>query len=351
MKILIYTPRQQTRTQGNYVTAERWARLLGDTGHHVRIVNGGDADELTGMQQWDILIALHATKSSQMIERWITASQRNQHRPVIVVITGTDLNVDLARSNEGTTDYRHAKQSLDAANQIVLLEPASLQLLAQLEHRYEEKTVVILQSAQPQRTDAGGVDLDPQWSMLFGDSSKFKVAVVGHLRKIKDPFAAAEAADLLPKTSSVHVLHWGAALKPDIKQRAETESKNNRRYDWLGSVSHRQSLILLQRCDVMVLSSFEEGGPAVLSEAIVNSVPIIAHEITATRGLLGESYLGFYQNANRQQLANLIHKSEQYPEFLAQLKRHNAELKDLFSESRELEKLQALVEGVVADRQ
>ena len=93
----------------------------------------------------------------------------------------------------------------------------------------------------------------------------------------------------------------------------------------------------------MVLSSHFEGGPAVLSEAIVNDVPIIAHEITATRGLLGDEYPGFYRDADRQQLADLIFKAEQDRAFLELLSSYGEGLKERFSESNEKKAIENLV--------
>jgi len=72
----------------------------------------------------------------------------------------------------------------------------------------------------------------------------------------------------------------------------------------------------------MVLSSHFEGGPAVLSEAVLSDVPIIAHEITATRGLLG---------------------AEQDPSFLKLLSDRGDGLKEYFAESTESKAIEKLV--------
>ena len=80
-----------------------------------------------------------------------------------------------------------------------------------------------------------------------------------------------------------------------------------------------------------------------LSEAIVCDVPIIAHEITATRGLLGDDYPGFYRNADRQQLADLMFKAEQDPSFLKLLSDCGDGLKGYFAESTESKAIEKLI--------
>ena len=80
-----------------------------------------------------------------------------------------------------------------------------------------------------------------------------------------------------------------------------------------------------------------------LSEAVLSDVPIIAHEITATCGLLGEDYPGFYRNADRQQLADLMLKAEQDPSFLKLLSDRGDGLKEYFAESTESKAIENLI--------
>jgi glycosyltransferase involved in cell wall biosynthesis len=335
MQILIATPKQKYKTQGNHVTAFRWARLIEEAGHDVKIKAVPTFDEVVQADP-DVLIALHATHNASTIVR---AAKLFPQLATVVIMTGTDLNIDLAK-DPSDTRFRQAFDSLESATRIVLLEPASLELLRKVDPRFADKAVVIPQSASaacPSKDEIGAL---PD---VFLDSRTFKVAVVGHLRAVKDPLAAAEAARLLPDESRVQVIQWGAALEETFAEAAKREMKRNQRYDWIGPVGHQQSQLQLQQCDVMVLSSLFEGGPAVLSEAIVHDVPIIANEITATRGLLGDDYPGFYRNADRQQLADLILKAEQDPSFLKLLSQRCSGLKKRFSECAESEAIENLI--------
>ena len=335
MQILIATPKQQNKTQGNQITAFRWARLLEELGHGVAIACEPDPDEISKANP-DVLIALHATRNSRTIVR---AAKRFPQIATVVIMTGTDLNVDLAK-DPSNAKFRQAFESLEKATHIVLLEPASLEQLRKVDARFADKAVVIAQSASTVNPSEGEINALPD---AFGIADTFKVAVVGHLRAVKDPLAAAEAARLLPDQSRVHVIQWGAALDESLAEEANRETEKNRRYDWIGPVGHQQSLTQLQQCDVMVLSSHFEGGPAVLSESIVNDVPIIAHKIVATCGLLGDDYPGFYRNADRQELADLMFKAEQDSDFLKLLSDRGDNLKERFSESTESKAIENLI--------
>jgi len=305
-----------------------------ECGHRVTVTSEPEPDEIAKAGP-DVLVALHATHNASTIVR---SAKQFPKVAIVVIMTGTDLNIDLA--DPAGPRFRQAFDALESATRIVLLEPAALELLLKVDSRFADKAVVIPQSASAVRATADEINALPD-ALLARDT--FKVAVVGHLRDVKDPLAAAEAARLLPDESRVHVIQWGAALEETFAEQAARETNENGRYDWIGPVSHQQSVQQLQQCDVMVLSSHFEGGPAVLSEAILSDVPIIAHEITATRGLLGDDYPGFYRNADRQQLADLMFKAEQDPDFLKLLSDLGEGLKDRFAESTERDAIQSLI--------
>jgi hypothetical protein len=71
---------------GNKMTALRWARILRKLGHKVGV------DQFYDGGRWDLLIALHARRSHASIENFC---QLHPERPLIVVLTGTDLYRDI----------------------------------------------------------------------------------------------------------------------------------------------------------------------------------------------------------------------------------------------------------------
>jgi len=164
----------------------------------------------------------------------------------------------------------------------------------------------------------------------------FEVAVIGHLREVKDPFRAAEAARLLPATSRLQVTHVGAADAPEWTAKAIAEMETNPRYVWRGEVSGTQVWRLLGRVQAMVLSSLSEGGANVISEAAVARVPVLASDIDGSVGLLGRDYPGYFPVGDTAALASLLHRIETDQKFLARLRRAIAARGGLFTRKREI---------------
>lgn len=217
MRICIVYPATGGAGAGNRITALRWARLLRELGHRVRSLpdrHDGGAD---------LLVALHARRSEPAAAAF---RERHPDRPVVVALTGTDLYRDLPRS-------RAARRSLALADRLVVLQRRALLRLPAPARR---KARVIHQSVRI-----------PNARAAARPPRVFEVAVVGHLRPVKDPFRVAYAVRDLPSDSRVRVTHVGAALGPELARRARAEMRRNRRYRWIGERSHPATLRLLAR--------------------------------------------------------------------------------------------------------
>ena len=70
------------------------------------------------------------------------------------------------------------------------------------------------------------------------------------------------------------------------------------RYLWVGERPRGQARRLLARSRLLVLSSRMEGGANVVSEALVEHVPVLASRIPGSVGLLGARYPGFLRNVS-----------------------------------------------------
>jgi putative glycosyltransferase (TIGR04348 family) len=288
MEILIVTPASRGTTKGNRITAERWASFIRQTGHRVQI------DQAFSGQKADLLIGLHAIKSSASIRRF---HAQRPSAPIIVVLTGTDLYRPIQSSIVGL-------QSLEFADRIVILQPDGLRYLPE---RFHSKVQVVIQSAEaPDRA-------------VKKSETVFEIIVIGHLRAVKDPFRAAVAARHLPHESTIRVIHLGAALTTQMKQRAEALTASNHRYQWLGAVSHVEATRRLAAGRLMVISSKSEGGAGVVSESLAANVPILASRVSGNIGLLGEHYPGLFVYRATRELADLMYRAETDPRFYRRL--------------------------------
>jgi putative glycosyltransferase (TIGR04348 family) len=297
---------------GNQVTARRWARRLRELGHRVTI-----QPEYDGRPS-DLLLALHARKSFPSLERF---RRERPGRPVVLVLTGTDLYGDIRISAE-------ARRSLEAADRLVLLQPAGLD---ELPDSLRAKARVVHQSATcPKGRFASRKDV-------------FEVVVLGHLRPVKDPLRAAAAARLLPVGSRLRVLHAGAALTPEAGREARREEGTNPRYRWLGPLPRWRALRLLARARALVLTSRTEGGANVVSEALACSVPVLCSRIPGSVGILGRDYPGYFEVGDTKGLAALLARAEENAAFLADLRRRGRSLAPLVSPVREREAWRRLI--------
>lgn len=307
MRIELITPAAEARSRkGNWVTAERWARILRRLSHRLVI------RQAYGGEDCDLLLALHARKSFGSIERFRRAWP---DRPLILTLTGTDLYRDVRSSDD-------ARRALRWADRLILLQPEGL---AELAPALRRKARVILQSATPTR------------ARIVKARRTFDVCVVGHLRPVKDPFRTAWAGRLLPPSSRIRILHAGGALSPAMAEQAEAEMAANRRYRWLGSLPRWRVRQLLARSRAMVLSSEMEGGANVISEAVVAGLPVISSRIAGSIGLLGRDHPGYFEVGDTEALASLLSKCETDAELRLQLTERSRSLAPLFDPAREAE--------------
>lgn len=313
MRIFMACPAPPGSRKGNRVTAERWAAMLRSLGHRLTI--GTDYDGSPA----DVLVALHARKSFGAVRAFRQARPEGR---VVVALTGTDLYRDIRTS-------ARAKKSLAWGDRLVVLQPCGAE---ELPKSYRAKTRVIFQSAEP-------IPRPPQ-----PREDIFEVAVLGHLRHEKDPLRTALALRLLPAESRVRVLHAGEALSVGWARRAGAAAARDPRYRWLGEIPRARAQRLLARARLLVLTSRMEGGANVISEAVVNGVPVIASRISGSIGLLGADYPGYFPVGDTEALAKLLQRAETDASFYHRLQTACERLRPQFTPEREREGWRKLLE-------
>lgn len=309
--IEIVTPAPQGSLHGNRITALRWQNFLEKLGYLALV-----SESLSG-EDAAMLIALHAYRSYSSI---MAFHERHPDRPIILILTGTDLYRDMAVHGE-------VLRSMEVADQLVVLQPSALDFIpAHLRH----KAQVIYQSVR--------VDISKKVP-----SVDFRVIVIGHLREEKDPFCIARSIPLIPPDSQISVLHLGMAMNQQMEAAATGYSDTLERYQWIGELIHEDALQMLSESRLMVISSRMEGGAHVVSEAIALGIPVIASDIPGNRGLLGDDYLGYYPVGNETALARLLYRAEKMPDFYSVLKKQLDLRRGLVSPDREMQSIQELI--------
>ena len=268
------------------------------------------------------MVAVHAWRSAHAVERF---KAKYPERPVVVQLSGTDI-YDYIK-----TDPEPTLRTMALADRLVALNDLACRVVPK---RLRARLCVIHQSAtrfarRPSRRTV-------------------VVSVIGHLRDVKDPLRAAEAARLLPAQSRVRIEQVGRAYTSEWAERACAEMATNPRYIWRDDVSAAAVRRLLSQSHAMVISSRSEGGANVISEAAVAGVPILASRMDGNMGLLGQDYPGYFKVGDTEGLARLLQRVEADPSFVADLGKAVRRRSPLFRPARETAAWRRLLAGLVS---
>jgi putative glycosyltransferase (TIGR04348 family) len=296
-RICLVTPALASSNNGNWHTASRWARGLSPD-YRVTLV------QRYGGEDADLLIALHARRSADSIAAWAAATPR---RPLIVVLTGTDLYRDIAVDAS-------AQRSLQLADRLVVLNELGAAVVPEAERH---KVRVCLQSAPARRA-------------LARSTRRLRAVMVGHLRAEKAPETFMAAAEALADRRDIVLDHIGAGLDPALGRSATALAAR---------------LPHIQRAHVLVQASRMEGGAHTVIEAVTSGTPVLASRIDGNLGLLGADYAGCFEVGDALGLAALLRRCRDDPAMLALLRRQCDARAALFDPARE----RATVRGLVAE--
>ncbi len=308
--VCLVTPALASANNGNWQTAQRWRRMLA-ADYEVRLTQAWDGAPA------DLMLALHARRSAASIAAW---SARSGGRPLVVVLTGTDLYRDLA------TDPA-AQRSLALADRLIVLhEGAPADLPA--EHR--AKCVVCFQSTGARRA-------------LTKTDRHLRALMVGHLRPEKDPQTYFAAARKLLHRDDILLDHIGAPLDVALGRQARALMCELPHYRWLGAMPYEAVLRRIQRAHVLVHPSAMEGGAHVVMEAVRSGTPVLASQISGNVGMLGAGYRGYFAPGDASGLAIALQRLRGDGAMLQALRRQCELRAPLFDPARERATLKSLI--------
>ena len=302
---VIVSPAMRDSNNGNWHTAHRWAQFLSD---HCDIALmpqwPGPNDASSVRVEPQCMVALHARRSAPSIHAWAAACP---DKPLIVVLTGTDLYRDIHLDAD-------ARQSLALATHLVVLQDAGLQALPE---PWRSKARVIYQSA-------------PQLVPAVKTKRFFRAVMVGHLRAEKDPLTFMRAAGhaLAP---NIRFDQIGLALEPSMAAAAHARAVQTPGYRWLGGLPRAATRQHIKRAHVLVNCSLMEGGAHVILEAVQSGTPVLASRIDGNVGMLGADYAGYFEVGHDAQLAALVQRCAAEPAFLEHLQSQCAQRAPLFA--------------------
>jgi putative glycosyltransferase (TIGR04348 family) len=294
--IVLVSPGLPDARNGNWQTAHRWASMLSPS-FDVILADQWPNTATKPVEQAHLLdppsssektapvamLALHAYKSSTAIEAW---SSIYPNRPLIVVLTGTDLYRDIKKQPQ-------AQASIERADYLVVLQEEGPKALPV---HLRSKCRVIFQSCSSFKT-------------LAKTTTHLKAVMVGHLRDEKWPQTLFEAASQLSsECDRIYIDHIGRALDSTLGQQALSTASQCSNYRWLGSLSHRATRHRIQHAHVLIHTSRMEGGAHAVMEAVRSGTPVLASKIDGNLGMLGLDYLGYFEPGDSRALCLLLQR-------------------------------------------
>lgn len=295
MRILIVVP-EQPRTTGNWVTALRHRQGLESLGHTVRLVEtGGDVAVLeleTAGFAPDLVHLLHAYRAGRP---WL-ASRYSDKIPIVVSLTGTDLNHGLDSAEQGP----QIRALLAKAGAVIIQNRLTAESFA-VTHPFLSKRLFYVAPAvtlgndpYPLRERPG----IPSASTLFLHPAGIRPVKANlELLELFTPVAAAAPFCTLLFCGSILDRDYGRCFLEALETRPWAH--------YLGEVPAASMAAVMRSADVILNHSVSEGLPNTLLEAVALGRPILARDIPGNRaafspgrnGLLYDSVDDFVRKA------------------------------------------------------
>lgn len=312
---------------GNRVTALRWAKFLRVAGAHVQIISPTQVQAYHGPAV-NVVVFLHARRCAP-IQRILCGQPTHvlAQAKWVNALTGTDIYGGWPDADEQVWSLQH----------IAAIIALQTDMHARLPPRLQARTHVIMQSAV----------VAPAYSR--DDAHGLRVLVSGHLRREKDPFAGVQAMHEKLPNAAIQLRHCGGEIEAGMVQQALRWQQCESRYHYLGELPRAQALEELRRADLLINASLQEGGPAVVTEAIVAGVPVLASAIPAHIALLGNDYAGLFTVSDRSALAQLLHRAQTEMDFRQRLRQQLQARAPLFAPAHEAQLFIQLMQSLLND--
>ncbi len=291
MRILICSPEYNPAT-GNWITATRYQRGLQSCGHDVHLCHLDSAatslERVTAEYKPDLLLLIHAFRAGRQWLNSPLACTTQPHLPVIVLLSGTDIN-------EGLYDPLQApiiERVLTQADALLIQNHLEAEFLRQhYPHwaaRLHEISPGIEMGMEPYLLRQSH-PLNPEALLFLCPASIRPVKGVLELLELFDSVAG--------ELPAWEVLFCGPELDGRYGYSFLAAIDTRTWAHYLGVLPPTSMGAILQQVDVVVNNSVSEGISNALIEAAVIGCPILAHDIPGNRPVVEHGVNGLlFQN-------------------------------------------------------
>lgn len=299
MRIALATPVAFPSTQGNAVTVERLSRGLRARGVEVDVLDlsrvaAGEVEARLAALHPEAVHAFHAFRGAPAVR----AYARVRGIPLAVSLTGTDVNIDLVHEDRRAD----TTASIREARALVVFHESIRAKVAREVPEAASRIEIIPQSVV--LDDPPG---DPP-GLPARVSGEVRLLLPAGIRRVKNVRFPLAPLGRLARRHPIRFLVAGPIIEADEGARFLRALDGVGWATYLGEVPHERMAALLDRVDVVVNTSFSEGGMAnSVLEAMSRGRAVLASDIEGNRsviepevdGLLFADAAGFERQAER----------------------------------------------------
>jgi len=287
-RVAVLTPFASPSVRGNAITVDRITRGLRERGVELRlwdlsVVPEGAVEHQVAQYGPAVIHAFHAFRTGPTALRLA----RRAGVPLLVTVTGTDVNEDLFEDDAAPI----VRRVLEGAGAVSVFDESMADLIVEALPATAARLVVIPQSAVFEVPAAGHWPPIAALQRLPGPIVLFPAGI----RKVKRPaFPLGPLESLLARYPTLELVYVGpiidAAEGEALRQLLDA-------YPWaryLGAVPHDRMPALLELADVVLNCSLSEGGMAnSVLEALALGRAVLAADIAGNRSLVEDGITGF----------------------------------------------------------
>ena len=286
-RVALLTPFASPSVRGNAITVGRIARGLQERGVELAVwdlsvISERAADKAVQVYRPSVVHAFHAFR----VGPFALGLARRMELPLVVTLTGTDVNHDLFDPGRAPVVRRVLE---GAATLVVFHESVADRIVRALPDLRGRLTIVPQSVILP---SAERFDLTARWVL---PSERVLFVFPAGIRMVKRPrLPLAPLARLVEGRPEVRLLYAGPVLDSEEGD-ALLRALNG--LGWarhVGALPHAQMASLLEQADVVLNCSLSEGGMAnSVLEALAVGRAVLAADIEGNRSLIEDGVTGF----------------------------------------------------------
>ena len=284
MRIAIVSPSTLPAHSGNSILAERLTRELSARGHVAALFNSNSAccgeAEKHGPE---VVHSLHAVKPGKWLEIFFAACRA----PWIITLTGTDYNA-WAHSRES---FAELQKNLDRASALVVFHNEAYDILQGAFPHVRSRMHIIPQGVELCSHAAGPDSIRSRYGLKQADVVFLMAAGIRPVKNIS--FALDAFFEIEKRAPSVKLVLAGPVIDEDEARKMFATGKKLPCFTCLGEKPHKEVRELMSAADVFLNTSFHEGMPGAVLEAMAEGLPVIATETSGNSALIKDGENGY----------------------------------------------------------